>query len=173
MSSSDSNPLCFECGVCCNGVIFADGQLEPGDNVDRLKQLGLRLIAASKRSTAGPKFRQPCSAFRNCRCEIYSDRPKYCREFECLLLKSVNSGKTDRKSALRIVQLARKQSDTVNRLLGELGESDVSTALGARFRRVKRRLENGIADNETADRFAQLSLAVHELNLLLREAFVP
>jgi hypothetical protein len=173
MSLSDSSPLCFECGLCCNGVIFAKGQLEPGDDVDRLKQLGLRLVAASNRTAAGPKFRQPCSAFRDCRCGIYAERPKYCREFECLLLKNVNTGKTDRKEASRIVRLARKRIDAVNRLLGQLGESDGQTPLSTRFRRVKRKLESGIADNQTADRFAELSVAMHELNLLLGEAFVP
>src|SRR6185437_11962352 len=114
---------------------------------------------------------QPCTAFAGCQCKIYSERPKYCREFECLLLKSVKSGQTDRSAASRIVRSALQRVKKVKRLLQELGDSEEGLALSKRFRRMKRKLEIGPLDEVSAEKFGELTLAVHDLNMLLGEAF--
>src|SRR4051812_35155751 len=100
-TSNDSESLCLECGFCCNGVIFADVELRPRDDRDRFQALGLPLVpvrATQKANGTGPgirhyKFTQPCAALNGCRCTIYPERPEYCREFECLVLKSVKAGR--------------------------------------------------------------------------------
>jgi uncharacterized protein len=166
----DASSLCLECGLCCNGVIFADGQLQAGDDATRLQSLGLAFVGIK----AGiQKFKQPCTAFAGCQCKIYSERPKYCREFECLLLKSVKSGQTDRSAASRIVRSALQRVKKVKRLLQELGDSEEGLALSKRFRRMKRKLEIGPRDEDSAEKFGELTLAVHDLNMLLAEAFYP
>src|SRR5437879_4693777 len=55
--ASTNNPanLCLECGLCCNGVIFADVRLQAGEDATALRNLGL--------SVSRNKFSQPCSAF--------------------------------------------------------------------------------------------------------------
>jgi Fe-S-cluster containining protein len=171
MNPSDSNGLCLECGLCCNGVIFADGQLQAGDDVKHLQSLGLVLASNQKSQIKNQKFQQPCAAFDGCRCRIYADRPKYCREFECLLLQSVNDGRLETSAALRIIRTARQRAEKVKRLLREMGDTDEHVALSKRFRRTKKRAEAGALDEETADIFGQLTLAVHDLNVLLSEAF--
>jgi len=158
--------LCLECGLCCNGVIFADVQLQPDDDAKKLQSLGLALFA-------NRKFKQPCTAFDGCRCHIYSDRPNYCRAFECLLLKKFQAGRIDADAALRIIRTASKRVETVKKILAELGDTDDSLALGKRFRRMQTRLENGRLDETIADAFGRLTLAVHDLNLLLSDAFYP
>jgi len=45
--------------------------------------------------------------------------------------------------------------------------------LSVRFRRMRARFEGGLEDNESVDRFGELTLATHELNVLLSEAFLP
>jgi Fe-S-cluster containining protein len=183
MSSGESNRLCFECGLCCNGVIFADVKLQPVDNAKKLQSLGLPVSGAaahspnrganSKSKMTGYGFLQPCAAFQNCRCRIYADRPGYCREFDCLTLKQVKAGRLELNAALNIVRTAVRRAETVKGLLRQLGDNDEHMALSRRFRRVKRRLESGLPDDETAELFSRLSLAVHDLNLLLRDAFYP
>jgi Fe-S-cluster containining protein len=209
MDSFASNPLCLECGLCCNGVIFADARLQPGDNAERLQSLGLTVVSAGETGSraatnnrtpaatgpsllrrecpgadGGPKpggasvsgnrrFAQPCPALDGCRCRIYAERPKYCREFECLLLKRVKSGGLESAGALRVIREARRRADKVERLLRVLGDTDRRSALSVRFRRTSRRLEAGSLDDETAEVFSQLTLAVHDLNLILSEAFYP
>ena len=163
--------LCLGCGLCCNGVIFANGQLQPGDDARRLRSLGLVLASPRKADPQHRKFVQPCAAHDGCRCGIYADRPKYCREFECLLLRDVNAGRIEPDMARGIIRIALRRVDDVRRLLRKLGDADEAVALSVRFRRLKRSLESGRPDADTAEVFGELTLAVHDLNLLLSDAF--
>jgi Fe-S-cluster containining protein len=157
-------------------VIFADVKLQPGDDAEQLGELGLLLRAgrkSQKEGGAGLKFLQPCHAHDGCRCGIYAQRPRYCREFECVLLKSAAAGRTSRDEALRIIVRAKERAKAVRQLLIALGDQDEELALGARFRRMRRRLEQGHLDDTTADLYGRLTLAVHELNLIVSQAFYP
>jgi hypothetical protein len=163
--------LCPNCGLCCNGVIFANVGLRPDDDTARLKSLGLPIGAP--RAERPPRLAQPCAAYDGCHCRVYADRPHYCREFECLLLKSVQAGRTETPAAVRIIRNARERADTVRRLLGALGDTDTHLPLSARFRHTNKRMQQRELDEATADTYAQLTLAVHDLNLLLGDAFYP
>jgi len=176
LKQTPAEALCLACGLCCNGVIFADVKLRPGDNVPRLRGLGLQMNEVHKGgNTSGSvlKFPQPCRAHDGCRCGIYAERPQYCREFECVLLKSVAAGRTTLDEALKIIGRAKERAEAVRQLLTELGDQDEELALGARFRRMRRRLEQGHFDETTADLYGSLTLAVHELNLIISQAFYP
>ena len=164
--------LCPTCGLCCNGVIFANLALQPGDDSARLRSLGVP-ISNSPSALRAPHLTQPCAAFDGCRCRVYGDRPKYCRQFECVLLKSVKAGHTAPAAALRIIRTARARADKVRRLLRALGDTDEQLPLSARFRRTGKRVKEQELDEETADTYGQLTLAVHDLNLLLGDAFYP
>lgn len=157
-------------------MIFADVKLQPGDNAARLRGLGLQVNGSRKSGNDGGavlRFGQPCRAHDGCRCGIYPQRPQYCREFECVLLKSVVAGRTPRDEAQRIIGQAKERAEAVRKLLIELGDRDDDLALGARFRRMRRRLEQGQFDEATADLYGRLTLAVHELNLIVSQAFYP
>jgi Fe-S-cluster containining protein len=164
--------LCSSCGLCCNGVIFANVGLRLGDDAARLHALGLPVCTPHSKLRP-PHLNQPCAAFDGCRCRVYADRPQYCREFECVLLKSVKAGRTEPATAMRIVRTARDRAEKVRRLLGALGDTDEQLPLSARFRRTGKRMKERNLDEETADTYAQLTLAVHDLNLLLSDAFYP
>jgi Fe-S-cluster containining protein len=163
-------------------VIFANVKLLPEDDVPKLLELDMPLLKIrSKRDNSFSaslksvkwRFLQPCAAYDGCRCEIYSARPKYCREFDCLLLKSVQEGKTTRARALRVIRAARRQADLVKKLLGLLGDTQENVALADRFRRLSKLLTQAGLDKAQANLFSQLSLAFHDLNLLLNDAFYP
>jgi uncharacterized protein len=173
MDHPDSNALCLECGLCCNGVIFADGQLQDGDKVRRLQTLGLELLPNRQSPIANRKFRQPCAVYDGCRCRIYVERPEYCRHFECLLLKRVKAGGVTSAEARSLIRAARRHAGTVGRLLHQLGDTEVNLALSRRFQRMRRRLESVEPNRQTAEIFGQLTLAVHRLNMLLGETFYP
>jgi len=164
--------LCQACGLCCNGVIFANLALQPGDDTARLQSLGLP-VRSLHSVLRPPHLAQPCAAFDGCRCRVYTDRPQYCRQFECVLLKSVKAGRTERTAALRIIRTARERADKVRRLLYALGDTDEQLPLSARFRCTGKRLSEGDLEEGTAETYGELTLAVHYLNLLLGEAFYP
>jgi uncharacterized protein len=162
--------LCVACGLCCNGVLFKDVELQQGDAADRLKALGLPL----ERLRCKARFAQPCLALGDdCRCRIYADRPRRCREFECALFKEVQAGRVESAAALRTIRAALQRADKVQRLLQKLGDTDVQVALSLRFKRMHRRLEASPPDEDTAAMFADLSLALHDLNRLLQRDFFP
>ena len=79
--------LCPKCGLCCNGVLFADVELQKGDDAKRLAEIGLLLGKKGGQKA----FTQPCGCFDGTFCRIYDDRPKRCRTFECGLLKRVQA----------------------------------------------------------------------------------
>jgi Fe-S-cluster containining protein len=181
MDGNDSTTLCLECGLCCNGVIFVDVELQPTE-VRGLKSYLLRQkhsegqeiqSPASRGKNGQAKLPQPCPAFDGCRCRIYSERPKYCRQFECLLFKNVQSGRIGRAAAARIVQTAKERGEKVHTLLRELGDTDEHSALSLRFQRAAKRFEKAPLTDDKAEIYADLTLAVHDLNMLIREAFYP
>src|SRR5262245_58713156 len=131
MNPSDASALCLECGLCCNGVIFADVRLQPGDDAQRLRSLGLPVRASAAAKVQ--KFPQPCALLEGCKCRGYGERRKYCREFECVLLKSVKAGRMKKTAAREIIATARRRADKVRSLLAELGDTNAHLALAARF----------------------------------------
>jgi uncharacterized protein len=153
-------------------VIFANLQLQPSDDADRLRSFGLP-VSAPRGPRQPPHLAQPCAAHGGDHCRIYANRPEYCRHFECVLLKSVQAGRTKPAEALRIISTARDRSEKVRRLLRALGDRDEHVALSVRFRRTTTRLKGADLSEETADIYGQLTLAVHDLNLLVHEAFYP
>ena len=182
---SVAEKLCLTCGLCCNGVIFADVRLQRGDDAARLKALGFRLWSLpGKPKTASPgtkekrgvlpkKFNQPCSAFDGCHCRIYADRPKYCRTFDCALLKKVIEGEAKPSEALGLIETARRRAEKVRQLLRKIGDKNEHMALSLRFRQTVRRIQQGAVDSHTASLFSQLTLAMQDLNFLLSESFYP
>lgn len=153
-------------------MIFANLALQPSDNAARLRSLGLP-VCSSHSALRPPHLTQPCAGFDGCRCSVYADRPQYCREFECVLLKSVQAGRTKPAAAMRIVRTARERADKVRRLLHALGDTEGQLPLSARFRHTGKRLKELELDEETTGTYAELTLAVHDLNLLLSDAFYP
>jgi Fe-S-cluster containining protein len=170
MSENNSADLCLECGLCCNGVIFADVELQSAE-AKALKSKFQELNLSAKDGRA--RLPQACVAFDGCRCRIYADRPTYCRQFECLLFKNVQAGRVQRAAASRIVRTAKERAEKVRALLRELGDPDEQSALSLRFQRAAKRFEKAPLTDDKAEIYADLTLAVHDLNMLLSQAFYP
>ena len=169
-SNAVGSELCLACGLCCNGVLFRDVELRSGDNEAVLRSIG----AAVRRLKTKASVPQPCAALcQDNRCQIYAERPQRCREFECALLKRFLAGALPVAGALRVVRAAHQRANKVRRLLRELGDVDDQLPLSRRFNQTRKRLEASKLADGPAGIFADLTLAVHELNLLLSEAFYP
>jgi Fe-S-cluster containining protein len=121
--------LCPKCGLCCNGVLFADVELRKCDNAKRLAELGLSLMKKGRQRA----FAQPCACFDGTFCRIYHKRPKRCQTFECGLLKRVQAGELDRDAALKAIALAKRRVEKVCELLRRTGSDDERLALSHRY----------------------------------------
>jgi len=171
-TTAAASRLCLACGMCCNGVLFRDVELQIGDDAAALKELGLPIRSVRRSDGVLAKAPQPCAALcaDNC-CRIYAQRPTRCRQFECLLFTAVASGEVEVDAALKTIRQARVRADKVLRLLRQSGDSDEQRPLSQRFNRTRRRFESGGFDDDALEAFADLTLAVHSLNVLLSAKF--
>ncbi len=157
--------------MCCDGSLFDNVRLGPEEDAAKLKALALP-VRLSRAKVPVSFFRQPCSALcGDCSCRIYGDRPQQCRSFECGVFKDATSGRITYESAHRTVAKGRRLAEKVRRLLRELGETEEALSVGARFRRVQRRVFAGGLDEDAGELFAALGLAMHKLDLLAHRSF--
>lgn len=160
--------LCVNCGLCCNGVLFADVELRAGDDPGRLAGLGLTLGMKGSQLA----FAQPCTCFDGKLCGIYADRPKRCRTFECGLLKRVQNNELGAEAALKTIRQAKSQVEKVRGLLRQLGQTDERLAMTKRYAEAMS-APIDLADHETdSERRGELMLAVDELMRRLQRDFL-
>lgn len=152
--------LCLQCGLCCNGVLFADVRHESGD-------------CSPLFAEHGPRVSQPCPAFnfKNCRCAIYAERPARCRKFECKQLRIVRAGEAKAQSALKRIRAAKKLAGEAEQWLAKLGFNDTSLPLHKRFHYCQRAAERGAMPAANFAHLSRLQLVMHHLNVLIAEDF--
>jgi hypothetical protein len=167
-SSDPVSTLCPACGLCCNGALFGDVELRPNDNPERLAALGMALEPKGQKI----RFLQPCSCFDGTLCGIYADRPSRCRSFECRLLQRTQAGTISTPAALKAIAAARRQVETVRRLLGELGQRDEHLPLSRRYAKVMAEPIDLAGDDRIIELRSQLMLAVHKLTKILERDFL-
>ncbi len=161
----------MSCGLCCNGVIFGDVKVRRREEAERLLALGLPIRPATARPYA--TCAQPCAAYDGQRCRVYANRPQHCRDFECLLLQKVQGGSVKPAAALRLIRRTKKLADQVSQLIQELGGAESGKSLRAQFRSLAGKLARTKLDQNTAAKYARLTLAFQDLNLLLSSEFYP
>ena len=116
-----TDTLCTNCGLCCDGTLFADVELVGQAEVARLEIMGME-VENEARNTG--LLSQPCAALRGTRCGIYAYRPKCCRVFECHLLQNTQRGAVTVERAMEQIADAREQIQQVRAMLGRLGNRD-------------------------------------------------
>jgi hypothetical protein len=160
--------LCPNCGLCCNGVLFADVELQQDDDAGRLIDLGMAL----KKKGMKRAFVQPCRFFDGKLCRIYADRPGRCAAFECGLLKRVQSGEMSAPAALKRIAAAKTLAEKVRRQLRRLGDQDEQLALTKRYSRMMSRSIDLSAGEDAGEARGELMLAVNDLMHVLQREFL-
>jgi uncharacterized protein len=160
--------LCPNCGLCCNGVLFADVELRKSDDARRLAGLGLSLKKKGRKQA----FTQPCACFDGKLCGIYAERPVRCRTFECGLLKRVQAGELGANAALKTIARARRQIEKVRGFLRKLGQHDERLALTERYRQAMGGSVDLSAGEASAGLSGKLMLAFRDLMRTLQSEFL-
>lgn len=173
--SADSG-LCLTCGLCCDGTLFRDVELADDAEAEVFDRAGLPPRRTGKKTCVG----QPCPALgSDGRCGIYAERPVRCRQFDCALLLAVRAGRTAPDAARRVIHETRQQANHVRSLLRALGATDETRPLTRQFQTLQRAFEagrhpaNGATGRESLETYAELTLAVQQLQLRLRASFYP
>ena len=160
--------LCTACGLCCNGVLFGDVELQPGDAARRLAELGLPWQRQGRKQKAG----QPCACFEGKLCRIYAERPIRCRTFECRLLARAQRGEIETAAALRAIRQVRRDANEVRRLLRQLGQTDEQLPLNQRYAKMMAKPIDLAGDEGVIEVRSELMLAVHRLVQALERDFL-
>ncbi len=126
MAPSLTDTLCTQCGLCCDGTLFADVELGRTE-ATRLEAMGLEI-----EETDGGLLSLPCAALKGRRCGIYAHRPKCCRTFECQLLQDAKLGAVTVVRAAERITEAHARIQRVRDLLAQLGERQVRLPLKER-----------------------------------------
>lgn len=160
--------LCPQCGLCCNGVLFGDVELQRDDKPGRLVDLGVALSAKGSKRV----FSQPCSKYDGKLCTIYGDRPRRCHTFVCNQLRLVESGQLPVNAAVRNIRVAKRCVDDVVQLVRALGGTDEALALNQRCAAIMAAPINLAADEASVALRSELMLAVAKLMGLLERDFL-
>ena len=160
--------LCPKCGLCCNGVLFADVELQKTDAPRRLAELGLAIKAKGRKRA----FSQPCHCFQAGLCQIYAERPTRCRAFECGVLKRVVDQRLTPDAALRLIKQAQQLSDKIRASLQGLGERNDALPLSHRFQKVMAEPIDLSADEALVDLRGTFMLQVDQLMKFLERNFL-
>ena len=121
MTPSLTDALCTNCGLCCDGTLFADVELVGQAEVARLEIMGMEVEDEDRHTGL---LSQPCAALRGTRCGIYAHRPKCCRVFECHLLQNAQRGAVTVERAMEQITDPREQIRQVRAILGRRGSRD-------------------------------------------------
>lgn len=154
--------------MCCNGSLFGDVELQPGDDANRLTARGLALF----RKRGKDCFRQPCGCFDGKWCRIYDDRPQRCATFQCRQLQRVAAGETASAAALKAILQARRAADEVRRLVRELGHTEERVPLNLRYSAILAQPMDLAGDDTILQRRSELMRAVERLTLMLQRNFL-
>jgi len=105
-----SGNICIQCGLCCDGSMFAHAGIDKNDDMTFLKQMGVESFTIRDKLF----FTLPCMGQEGKLCMIYNDARRFnvCRTFKCRLLKQYISSEISYDSAVDVIRetLIRKQS---------------------------------------------------------------
>jgi hypothetical protein len=160
-AAPDGSELCLQCGLCCDGTLFAFIKLEE-DELEYVESLGL---AVGERTQDGTFISpEPCPALQDGSCSLYvRGRPRTCIGYRCGLLQQYVDGQAGLADAFTVIQLVWS--------LARQLEVEMSLPLGA-YNRVA--LRQYLEEHQPWERPAQherFLVAFHRLDVLGRRYF--
>lgn len=158
--TTSAERLCAACGMCCDGVLFHSVVLQAGDSARRLSTLGFKL----RKKKGQEFFLQPCSAYRECRCAIYGERPIRCRDFRCRQIHLLSTGESTEALALATISEARQLVARVNAIIEQVAETNPNRCLS-------QRCANALTTSNRTPLHDKLESAMRELESLLIAQF--
>ncbi|MDF1561309.1 MAG: hypothetical protein P1P83_14050 [Bacteroidales bacterium] len=117
-ASSEEQAICVSCGFCCDGTLFMNAGLNPGER----GQLPEMIEQESFSDGDKEYFRLPCHYF--CvKCTIYNlKRADVCSSYRCQLLRDLAEGRITLDDTVEIVREARRMRKIILKEYGMTAE---------------------------------------------------
>lgn len=170
MKPSLTDILCTQCGLCCDGSLFADVELANSGEASALEVLGLDIEDADEGD--GGLLLQPCRALDEKRCGIYPYRPDCCRTFECRLLKEVKNGAVGIDRAKEKIAETLRQIERVKELIVLLAQSNERLPLKERCNEALALSERNDTDTVINRKRTELESAMTTVENLVQKTFL-
>jgi Fe-S-cluster containining protein len=167
MKPSLTDTLCTQCGLCCDGSLFADVELAGQREATRLEIMGLEI---EDDGGHGGLLLLPCAALQGRKCSIYAHRPQCCRTFECGLLQNVRRGAVTVERAEEHIAEALDRIRQVKELMLQLGQRDERLPLKERC--AEALIRDVPANPEVNRKRAELEVAMSAVEKLIRKRFL-
>jgi Fe-S-cluster containining protein len=169
-SLSLTDILCTQCGLCCDGSLFADVELASRHETSGLELLGLDIEDAD--DDEGALLLQPCGALKARRCSIYAHRPACCRTFECRLLQEVKTGAVPLDRAKEKIAEALNRIERVEKLLVHWPQGNERLPLKERCLEALALSEEFEDDQEIKRRRTELEIAMGSVENFIQKTFL-
>lgn len=164
-SDSQSQNLCQNCGLCCDGTLFDSVNFQVQD-VQPLQLAGITL----QQTESEQYFRQPCAAYKNNACAIYEHRPQVCHKFQCKLLQRFQNKEISAEEATIIVIETARQRDELFDAMQAVMELPRNLSL-EHATKVFDKTQRDIYGTEIVKNFSRIFLQVAVLQVRLEKFF--
>lgn len=162
--------ICVGCGLCCDGTLFHQALLQPGERGHLPEKIEEQYVEAGDREA----FRLPCAYFSG-KCTIY-DQPRahICGAFRCRVLHKVADQTLAQQQAMQTVRDALRLRDDLYGLYRQVFGHDYPFHFRQLVADVKQAVDDLPADdpNRRAIRLLHARCTIYEA-LLLKNFIAP
>ena len=162
---SDPTNICLACGLCCDGTLIGFVQLE-SEELAPVKQL-----MDIEQTGENGMFFLPCNELGCNGCNIYSQRPKACRNFECGVLKSVEKNELSFDKATEVIEVVKQKKIAIEKHVATLQIELQSKSFHFKMLELKKLLRKDKSELSLSQSHQELKLELEELEKLLTKSF--
>ena len=162
---SDPTNICLSCGLCCDGTLIGFVQLESEE------LSSVRKLMEIEETEENGMFFLPCNKLGCNGCNIYSQRPKACRNFECGVLKSVEKKELSFDKATEVIAVVKQKKIAIEKHVATLQIELQSKSFHFKMLELKKLLRKDKSELSLSQSHQELKLELEELEKLLTKSF--
>ncbi len=162
---SDPTNICLSCGLCCDGTLIGFVQLES----EELSPV--RKLMEIEETGENGMFFLPCNELGCNGCNIYSQRPKACRNFECGVLKSVEKKELTFDKATEVIEVVKLKKIAIEKQVAILQIELQSKSFHFKMLELKKLFRKDKSELFLSESHQELKLKLSELEKLLSKSF--
>jgi Fe-S-cluster containining protein len=162
---SDPTNICLSCGLCCDGTLIGFVQLES----EELSPV--RKLMEIEETGENGMFFLPCNELGCNGCNIYSQRPKACRNFECGVLKSVEKKELTFDKATEVIDVVKQKKIAIEKQVATLQIELQSKSFHFKMLELKKLFRKDKSEIFLSESHQELKLKLSELEKLLSKSF--